>query len=256
MEETRKNQLFLLEEIVKKNFASKYKGSILGIFWSIIKPLMIMILLTIIFSTIFGSKINNYPVYFLSAKCLYDFFNLATTATLNSLKSNMNILKKTPAPKHIFVLGSIISEFVNFVITLIILIIVMIVTKSPFYFETLPLTILPIISLTLMIIGIGLILSIACVYYTDIQHLWGVFTLMLMYASALFYPMDIIPEPYHQYMLLNPIFWIINQFRNFLIWGTYPNILTLINTILLSAIILILGIIIFKKYENKVIMKF
>lgn len=251
-----KNQRFLLEEIINKNFASKYKGSVLGIMWSVLKPLLIMIILTIIFSTLFGSKINNYPVYFLSGKCIYDFFNLGTTTAMNCLKNNQNILKQTPAPKYIFVLGSIFSEFINFIITLIILVVVMIVTKSHFFFTTIPLVILPILSLLMMIIGIGLILSILCIYYTDIQHLWGVFTLMLMYASAIFYPMDIIPEPYHSYMLLNPIFWIINQFRNFMLWGSWPNIITLINTILLSAIILVFGIIVFKKFEKKITIKF
>ena len=251
-----KNQRFLLEEIINKNFASKYKGSVLGIMWSVLKPLLIMIILTIIFSTLFGSKINNYPVYFLSGKCIYDFFNLGTTTAMNCLKNNQNILKQTPAPKYIFVLGSIFSEFINFRITLIILVVVMIVTKSHFFFTTIPLVILPILSLLMMIIGIGLILSILCIYYTDIQHLWGVFTLMLMYASAIFYPMDIIPEPYHTYMLLNPIFWIINQFRNFMLWGSWPNIITLINTILLSAIILVFGIIVFKKFEKKITIKF
>ena len=251
-----KNHVFLLEEIIKKNFASKYKGSILGIFWSILKPLLIMILLTIIFSTLFGSSINNYPVYFLSGKCIFDFFNLATTTSLNMLKGNQNILKKTATPKHIFILGGILSEFINFIITLIILIGVMILTNATFHFDTIFLAIIPICSLIMMITGIGLILSILCVYYTDIQHLWGVITMMVMYASALFYPMDIIPEPYHSYMILNPLFWIINQFRNFVIWGTWPNLLTLINTILLSGIILVFGIIVFKKYEKKVTLKF
>ena len=251
-----KNNVFLLEEIIKKNFASKYKGSVLGILWSILKPLLIMILLTIIFSTLFGSSINNYPVYFLSGKCIFDFFNQATTTSLNMLKGNQNILKKTATPKHIFIIGGIISELINFIITLIILIGVMIITKATFHFETIFLSILPICSLIMMITGIGLILSILCVYYTDIQHLWGVITMMIMYASALFYPMDIIPEPYHSYMILNPLFWIINQFRNFVIWGTWPNLMTLTNTILLSAIILVFGIIVFEKYEKKVTLKF
>lgn len=251
-----KNQFFLLEEIIKKNFAAKYKGSILGILWSVLKPLLIMIILTIIFSTIFENSIKNYPVYFLSAKCIFDFFNLSTTAAMNALKGNRNILKRTSAPKLIFILGSILSELINFIITLGILLFVMIITKAPFHFNIIPFAILPIISLLMMGTGIGLILSILCVYYTDIQHLWGVITLMLMYASAIFYPMDIIPEPYHRYMILNPIFWIIDQFRNFMICGTIPNILTSINTLLLSAVILVFGIIVFKKYEKKITMKF
>lgn len=256
MELLNKNEFFLLEELVKKNFASKYKGSVLGIFWSLLKPLIIMILLTIIFSTIFGSQIENYPVYFLTGKCIYDFFNTSTNVTMMAIKGNENILKKTAPPKYIFVLGGVLSEFINFLITLLILIIVMIVTNAEFHFLTTPIAIIPLFSLILMITGIGFILSILCVYYRDIQHLWGVVTLMLMYASAIFYPMDIIPEPFHKIMILNPIFWIINQVRQLVIYGIMPDALNIINSVLLSTIILVIGIIIFKKYEKTIPMKF
>ena len=251
-----KNELFLLEEIVKRNFSSKYKDSILGILWSVLKPLLIMILLTIIFSNLFGTRIENYPVYYLSGKCIFDFFNAATTVSMMSIKGNKNILKKTATPKHIFIIGGVISEFLNFIITLLILIGVMIVTHAKFYLLTSIVAILPIISLIMMIVGISLILAILCVYFSDIAHLWGVITLMLMYASALFYPMDIIPEPFHQYMILNPLFWVIDQFRLLVLWGTIPSRMNMINLVLLSAIILVFGMIIFKKYEKKITLKF
>ena len=133
-----KGNFFLLEEIVKKNFASKYKDSVLGILWSVLKPLLIMILLTIIFSTIFGRRIENYPVYFLAGKCLFDFFTAGTNMCMNAIKGNQNILVKTAAPKSVFVLGSVISEFLNFIITLIILAVVMVATRAPFHFNTIP----------------------------------------------------------------------------------------------------------------------
>ncbi len=251
-----RNELFLLEEIVKKNFASKYKDSILGIFWSILKPLLIMIILTIIFSTLFGGAIENYPVYFLSGKVIFDFFTGATNVSMRSLKENKHILKRTAAPKYIFVLGAIISEFLNFIISLIILIAVMIVTGASFHPLESIFAIIPIASLIIIITGISLILAVLCVYYSDIEHLWGVITLILMYSSALFYPMEIIPEPFHSYMILNPIFWVINNFRILAIWGTAPNMMNLTNLALLSLIILILGIIVFKKYDKKLTLKF
>lgn len=250
------NKIFLLEEIIKKNFAAKYKESALGIFWSILKPLLIMILLTIIFSTLFIRTIDNYPVYLLSGKCIYDFFTAGTSIAMNSIKGNQGILKRTPAPKYIFVIGSIVSEFLNFFITLIILIAVMIVTHAPFPIQTIPLAIIPILCLLMMIIGIGSVLSILCVYYTDVKHIWSIITLMVMYGCAIFYPMDIIPEPYHQYMLLNPIFWIIDQFRNLAVYGVIPDMLNMANTIILSLIVLIFGIIVFYTFEKRITMKF
>ncbi|WP_297980196.1 ABC transporter permease [uncultured Methanobrevibacter sp.] len=251
-----KNDFFLLEEIVKKNFAAKYKDSVLGIIWSVLKPLLIMIILTIIFSNLFGGSIDNYPVYFLSGKVIFDFFTAATNVSMYSLKGNKNILKRTAAPKHIFVLGAVVSEFLNFIITLIILVGVMIVTRAPFHFLESIIAIIPIASLIIMITGISFILSVLCVYFSDIQHLWGVITLMVMYASAIFYPMHIIPEPFHQFMVLNPIFWVIDQFRILAIWGTIPSRMNMFNLVMLSLIIFVAGIIIFKKYEKDLTLKF
>ncbi len=249
-----KNTFFLLEEIIKKNFASKYKDSALGILWSVLRPLLMMIILTIIFSSIFKGRIENYPVYILSGRAIFTFFVSSVNSSMTAIKRNSNILRSTSSLKFIYVLGGILSEFLNFIINIILLIGVMIVTYNPFYLTSV-LSIFPIISLLMMIIGIGLILSVACVYYTDIIHLWGVLSMALMYACAIFYPMDIIPEPYHQYMILNPLFWIIDQFRDLVMLGNIPNLLNMLNSIILSLIILIIGIIVFKKYEKKVMIK-
>ncbi|WP_292812694.1 ABC transporter permease [Methanobrevibacter sp.] len=251
-----KQDLFLLTEIIKKNFSSKYKDSVLGIFWTILSPLLMLMLFTIIFSTIFGRNIGNYPIYFLCGWCTFHFFTSAVGISMTSLKSNKNILQRTPTPKYIFVLGAIISELLNFIIMLMILGIVMVVTHSPFYLPTIFFSIFPIICLFIMLLGLGLMLSIACVYYSDIQHLWTVVSMMLMYASAIFYPMDIIPEPYHQYFILNPLFWVIDQFRCFVYYGNPPQLVYMINLFLLSLIILTIGIIVFKKYEKIITMKF
>ena len=250
----KKNEIFLLSVIVKKNFSSKYKDSVLGMVWTILSPLLMMGLFTILFSTLFGKNIDNYPVYFLCGWCIYNFFNSSITISMNSLKGNKNILQKTPVPKYIFILGSIISELLNFIIMLILLVVIMAITHSTFY-VTIILFFIPIISLFIMITGLGLVLSIVCVYYTDIQHLWSVLSMFLMYASGIFYPMSIIPNPYKQYLLLNPIYWVINQFRCLVYHGIIPQIDYMINLFLLSLIILVFGIIIFKKFENKITTK-
>ena len=256
MNSIKKNDIFLLEEIVKKNFSSKYKDSILGVLWTILSPLFMMALFTIVFSTIFARNIDNFAVYFLCGWCLFHFFTSSISSSMDALRGNKAILKRTPAPKYIFVLGGILSEFLNYLIMLILLVVIMFITNAPFHFPIIFCSIIPIISLFIMIVGFGLMLSIACVYYADIRHLWGVISLMLMYASAIFYPMDIVPEPFREYMLLNPLYWAIDQFRCFVYLGIAPNVFNVINFLLLSLIILICGIIVFKKYEGKVVTKF
>ena len=107
-----------------------------------------------------------------------------------------------------------------------------------------------------MVVGLGLMLSVICVYYSDVQYLWNILSMMLMYASAIFYPMTVIPKPYYSYLILNPLFWIIDQFRCFIYHGIVPEVGYMMNSLLLSLIILVIGIIVFKKYEDKVTMKF
>ncbi len=251
-----RNHLFLLHEIVKKNFSSKYKDSTLGILWSLLRPLLIMMVFTIVFSTVFGRTIVNYPVYYLVGRTVLDFFNGSITSSMNSLRGNRNILMQTDAPKHIFVLGSVASEFLNYLISLILVVGVMIATHAPFYFNTIPYMIIPVISLIMMVIGFSLIVSIIAVYYSDIIHLWGVISLLILYTSAIFYPMDILAEPYRSYAILSPVFWIIDQVRDYVYLGTMHSFSNTVNSLLLSAIILVFGIIVFQTYKDRVSKRF
>lgn len=250
-----KRDLFLLEEIVRKNFSSKYKDSILGILWSVLHPLLMVTVITIVFSTMLGKGIDNYPVYLISGRCVFFFFTGAIGASMGVIKSNQNILKKTGAPKHIFVMGSIISEFIDFIIQFMLLILIMIATNAPFHFSTIPFAIFPVICVVLMVIGFSLIMSILATYYTDIKHLWGVLRQILMYASALYFDMENLPEPFYSYLILNPVFWVVNQFRCFMVFGRFPDLINMVNLLLFSLIVLVAGIIVFQKYEDKVILQ-
>jgi len=222
----------------------------LGILWSFFNPLITMILLTAIFSAIFARNIENYPVYFLSGRCIIDFFNHGTKIAMNSVKKNSGILNKVYVPKYIFAVGGITSEFINFLISLIILVAIMVVTKAPFY-PTSILAIIPVLTLFILIIGVGLILAIICTKFTDIKYLYTIFTTLLMYACAVFYPIEIVPMGIRKYMELNPVYGIIAQFREFVMYGTIPSTKLMVSTLLFSIIIFIIGIIIFKKYQDK-----
>lgn len=252
----KKNEFFLLSEVVKRNFSAKYKDSTLGILWSVLQPLFTMMILTIVFSTLFSKRIYNYPVYLLCGKAIYTFFTGSCNMGLYSIRGNKAILLKTAAPKHIFIIGGVISEFFNFIIEAALLVIVMIVTHAPFFFNTMPFSIIPVISAFIFSLGLGFALSICQVYYTDTAYLWKVVTQLLFYGCAIFFPMDLVPEPFHQYMILNPVYWLVDQFRAFYIYGTFPNTLNIVNSLLVSVIVLVFGLIIFRKYKNKITMKF
>ena len=242
---------FLLKQLIKKNFTSKYKDSVLGILWSFLSPLIEMAILTAIFSTIFARSIENFPVYFMAGRCILNFFNSGSKAAMTSLVSNRSILQKIYVPRYIFALGNICSEFLNFLMSLIVMIGIMIVTQSPFYTMSL-FAIIPIAILFILITGVGLILAIVCTKFSDIEYLYRIFTSLLTYACAIFYPMDIVPQPVRGYMELNPIYGIIAQFREFIMYGRFPSNKIMITTFVFSVVIFFIGIFVFRKYQDKI----
>lgn len=250
-----KNSLFLLEELIKKNFSVRYKDSYLGILWSVISPLLTMIILTIVFSTIFDRAIENYPVYLLSGRMIYSYFSGTCGSSMSVLRANTNILLQKNVPKYIFILATLISEFIDYFISLGLLLVVMLVTGVQFHY-TIIFSIIPVISMVIMTAGVSLMLSVFAVHYRDVAYLWGAFTQLLMYASAIFYPISIVPEPFYDFVILNPLLWIIDQFRSLFVYGMIPDLLNIINSYLISIILLIIGIIIFKKYEKRITMQF
>ena len=245
---------FLLKQLVKRDLTSKYKDSVLGIAWSFLNPLLVMIVFTAIFSMIFGRQIENYPVYFLSGRVIYDFYKSATTGAMKSIKGNAGILKKIYIPKYMLTISKVCYEFINFLISFIILFGVMLVTGAQFHLTTI-LAIIPIFFLVLLIFGIGLILSVCNTYFTDIGHLYNVFALILMYASALFYPMEIVPTTVQKLFTLNPIYSAISCFRECVIYGVFPNTYTLLYLAVFAITTLLIGIILFKMYDKKLVLE-
>ncbi|MBQ2665214.1 ABC transporter permease [Methanobrevibacter sp.] len=250
MFDTLSEKKFLLKQLVKRDLTSKYKDSVLGILWSFLNPLLIMLVFTAIFSMLFGRQIENYPVYFLSGRVIYDFYNAATKGAMRSIKSNANLLKKIYVPKYMFSVSAICYEFINFLISFVILFGVMLITGASFHLTTI-FAIIPIIFLVFLIFGIGLILAVCNTYFSDIGHLYNVFTLILMYASALFYPIEIVPASVQVIFTLNPVYSAITCFRETVVYGVMPNVGTLAYLATFSIAALGIGILLFSIYEKK-----
>ena len=242
---------FLLKQIIKKNFTWKYKDSFIGVLWSFLNPLIEMALLTAIFSAVFARSIENFPVYFLTGRIVINFFNSGTKIAMNSIKANRSIFNKIFVPRYVFALGGICSEFLNFLMSIIVLIAIMILTQAPFYPMAL-LSVIPIGVLFMLITGIGLMLAIVCTKFSDIAYLYKIFTSLLVYACAIFYPITSVPQPMRGYMELNPVYGIIAQFRSFVMQGQMPSTQLMFTTFVVSLIIFIIGVLIFRKYQNRI----
>lgn len=254
MFDTVSEKKFLLKELVKKDLTSKYKDSVLGILWSFFNPLLIMLVFTAIFSMLFGRSIENYPVYFLTGRIIFDFYSSGSKGAMRSIKRNANLLKKIYVPKYMFSISAVCYEFINFLISFVILFGVMIITGASFHW-TIILSIIPMMFLLCLIFGAGLILAVCNTYFSDIGHLYNVFTLVLMYSSALFYPMEIVPATVQRIFTLNPVYSAISCFRECISYGVTPNISTLLYLATFSLTTLGIGIILFKIYENKLVLE-
>lgn len=244
---------FLLLELVKRDIKIKYRRSVLGIFWSFLNPLLTMVVLTVIFSAFFSGNIQNYPVYILTGRLVFDFFSQGSNAAMNSITGNASIIKKVYIPKYMYSLGVVLSSFVTFLLSLIVLFLVMIATNAPFTIYMLT-AVLPIILLLIFTIGAGLLLAAVNVFFRDIGHLYGVFTMLLMYGSAIFYPIEIVPESYRIFFELNPVFAFITLFRDAFLYGKPFDPVTLLFAAVSSIVILVLGIAVFYKYQDKFIL--
>ena len=250
MFDTVSEKAFLLRQLVKRDLTSKYKDSVLGILWSFFNPLLIMLVFTAIFSMLFGRNIDNYPVYFLSGRILYDFYSSATKGAMNSVKRNASLLKKIYVPKYMFSVSAVCYEFVNFLISFVILFGVMLITGAEFHWTAI-FAIIPIMLFILLIFGVGLILAVCNTYFSDIGHLYNVFTLILMYASALFYPIEIVPAKIQAIFTLNPVYSAVTCFRESVVYGLFPDLSTLSYLAAFAFTVFGIGVILFNIYEKK-----
>ncbi|SDA61693.1 ABC transporter permease [Methanobrevibacter millerae] len=254
MFETWDEKWFLLKQLVKRDFTTKYKESFLGIIWSFLNPLLIMIIFTVIFSVLFRREIRNFPVYFLTARIIYQFFVDATGGAMRSIRANRSILTKIFVPRYMFAISSICYEFINFLISLIILFGVMIVTGEHFHLMMFA-SIIPFIFLIIMIFGVGLILAVLNTYFSDIGHFYSIFALILMYASALFYPIEIVPANVQAIFTLNPLYIAISCFRDAIMYHVFPDILSLMYLAVFSVMLFGVGFLLFRIHEKKLVLQ-
>ncbi|GIO35161.1 ABC transporter [Paenibacillus antibioticophila] len=242
----------LFFELIKKDIKLKYRNSILGIFWSFLNPLLMMVVLTLIFSNLFDRHIENFPVYVLSGRLLYQFFSESTTFAMDSIGANGQLIRKVYVPKYLFPISRICSSFITTLISMLPLILVMIVTGMSFHATSL-LAVYPLICLLLASVGIGLLLSTLHVFFKDMKHLYSVLLTIIMYTTPIFYPASIIPEKYRMLIELNPLFHIVTMFRSLLMDGMLPSLGLAIGTLSYALVLFLLGLLVFYKYQDKFI---
>ncbi len=244
---------FLIRQLVSRDFKTKYKRSVLGMFWSFLNPLMTMCVQYVVFSTIFRSDIPNYAVYLLIGIVSFNFFNEACNMALTSIIGNASLITKVYMPKYIYPLTRVMSSVVNLVISLIPLLIVCFFTGLHFR-KAAVLSFFFFICLIIFCLGLGLLLSSAMVFFRDTQFLWGVFSMMWMYATPIFYPESILPESFRVVLSLNPLYHFLRNIRMCILDGLSPEPTVYVQCIFIALGMLIVGALVFRKTQDRFVL--
>lgn len=243
----------LLKELVIRDIKVKYRRSILGVLWTVLTPLFTMLVMTILFSRLFKDDIQNFAVYYFTGYILYNFLNESTMEALRSIINNQNIIKKVYIPQYLFPLSKVVSAIVNLFFSFIALIFVMLITRTEFNY-TIIFSIIVFFFLAIFCLGLGMILCTMFVFFRDIGHFYGVFTLLWMYLTPIFYPVSLLKSIAPVVLCCNPLYYYISSFRLLVIEGKIPSVENSIFGIIIAMIFLLLGIYIFEKQKKKFIL--
>ncbi|NLZ83061.1 MAG: ABC transporter permease [Clostridiales bacterium] len=244
---------FLLVELVKKDIKLKYRRSYLGILWTLLEPLLTTTVLTFVFRELLGKGGRDYPVYILTGRLLYSFFASSTKSAMKSIRKNSGMIKKVYVPKYIYPFSSVLSNYIIFLISLIVLFGALFVFDIKVTFHILW-AFVPLILLLILGVGVGMILATLAVFFRDLEYLWSVFLMIVMYTSAIFYHVDTSSFGDKVWLFnLNPLYLIILNFRS-AVFGSPINMEALLLTAIYSLGSLIIGITFFYKQQDKFIM--
>lgn len=248
-----KHNLFVLKTLVSKDFKHKYRRSVFGVLWSVLNPLLMMAVMTAVFSFMFRFNIENYPVYLILAQILFTLMNTATTTAMSSICDAAPLLKKIKVEKMIFPTEKVLFALVNFVFSLIAVAGVML------WFHIMPswtMLAAPLLVLYVVVfsLGVGLMLSALAVFFHDVVHFWSVIMTAWTYMTPIFYPVSILEPWMLQIMQFNPMYHYVTYFRDIMMYGTMPGIRENLICMAMAVITLIVGILVFRKLQKKFIL--
>ena len=250
IKEELKQYLFVIRQLSSREIKRRYTRTSLGIIWSVLNPLLTMLVMAVVFTQMFRWQIEHYALYLMAGQIVWQLFSNATNSAMTSLVDNKALLIRVKYPKMIFPMSRVFSASTNFLYTFIAFIVLMIVFLIPFSFTILLMPVI-FICIVLFSLGIGYILSCLYGFFGDIKYLFSVFLTMLMYLSALFYSVGYLGGIVRSVVENNPIYNYISCFRKVMIYGQLPNQAEVIRMIVWTAAAYTIGVLIFKKTENK-----
>ena len=253
---------FILKQLVTKDFKIKYRRSVLGVAWSVLNPLLMMVVMSIVFSTIFGQSRNGsitpemYPLYLIVGNITFSVMSESTNQALMSIIAASSLLKKVKVHRWVFPVQKVLFSLVNFAFSLVAVALVMM------WFHVLPtwhLILLPVCLLLLMCfcMGLDMMLSALAVFFRDVMHLWTVVITAWMYLTPIFWTTDYISQMARWIQVLvvvNPMYNYLQFMRDIFLFNTAPSMLTLGLCVFWAVVALVVGYAVFHKTEHKFIL--
>lgn len=249
-----KRRSFLLYYLTARDFKVKYRRSVLGILWSVLNPLLMMFVVSAVFSYVFRQDIKSFPVYLILGQVVFNFLSESTNLAMNSVLGAAPLIKKVYIPKYIFPFEKVLFSFVNFLISFIAVAIVLIIYQVPLSFTAFLLPLL-MLYLFLFCLGIGLLLSSVAVLFRDIVHLYGVIITAWTYLTPIFYPVTALEGTFmRQVMEFNPMFHYVDYMRQIILYHSVPSLTENLICIGFAVLFLAIGVFAFKKNQDKFIL--
>ena len=249
---------FILKQLVTKDFKRKYRRSVLGIAWSVLNPLMMMIVMSVVFSFVFRADIENYPLYLILGNITFSFMSESTSQALMSFIDAAPLLKKVRVSRFVFPVQKVLFALVNFTFSLVAVALVML------WFRVVPtwhIIWLPVCLFLLVLFcsGIGLIVGSLAVFFRDVVHLWSVILTAWTYLTPIFWvPTQLAANGAPTWVMsiveLNPMYGFVTFMRDIFLWNQNPSMQTLGLCVIWAVVMLGIGILVFRKTQHKFIL--
>ena len=244
----------LLMNLVARDLKKKYRSSFLGYVWCVLNPLLIMIIMTVVFSRMFRYSIDNYPIYFFTGRMLYVFVTAGAGAVMKSIVGNGALMRKTQVPYYMFPLSAFCSAVIDFLFTLVAFAIVMAFTGTPVSIHAIAFPMV-VLEACLFTFGFGMLLAVANIYFRDTGYLYSAFTIAWMYLTPLFYPLQNLSAEMQMVVArYNPLYYFVEQTRSVFLDHAWPNQVTVAKGFAVGIVMLILGLLAYNRAKKDLIL--
>ncbi len=241
----------LVWALVARELKVRYRRSAIGFVWTMLQPLLMMLVFHVVFSALFRFDLPNYPVYALAGILFWNFFQQSILSSMNSLRGNAQILQKLPVPKAVFPLATVLSGVINLGFALIPLLAMLLLTGHPLRPALLFLPAAVLLA-ALFTFGAGLLLSPLAVFFHDVVELVGVLLTAILYLTPVFYPKEIVPEHLRWLVRFNPVRSILEVFRDPIYQGEIPPLSHLTVAVVIALLACGVGAWTFRRSSDRI----